>query len=187
MNSRRTDYELLLAELRSKQQTLEDLRLDLAENKGKQFSEESSLNAIRIRQNDDVKEWGIYASLDPSFKDCSPSTNLDARMALIRHMIESTADDSEKAQKELDAFNYHMAQITKLGEGLQTLEQQKKDLSVRLNEVNTGCQVRAGQVERVAAMMDSENTRFSEVYHHLEEGITIKDWKGIWDKNLKKA
>lgn len=179
----KTDYELLLAELRSKQQTLEDLRLDLAENKGKQFSEESSLNAIRIRQNDDVKEWGIYASLDPSFKDCSPSTNLDARMALIRHMIESTADDSEKAQKELDAFNYHMAQITKLGEGLQTLEQQKKDLSVRLNEVNTGCQVRAGQVERVAAMMDSENTRFSEVYHHLEEGITIKDWKGIWDKN----
>ena len=179
----KTEYELLSAELRSKQQMLEDLRLDLAENKGRHFSEESSLNAIRIRQNDDVKEWGIYASLSPSFKTCSPSTNLNARMALIRHMIESTADDAEKAQKELDTFNYHMAQISRLGEGLHTLEQQKKELSVRLNEVNTGCQVRAGQVERVAAMMDSESTRFSEVYHHLEEGITIKDWKGIWDKN----
>lgn len=179
----KTEYELLSAELRGKRQLLDDLRLDLAESKGRQFSEESSLNAIRIRQNDDVKEWSIYTSLDVSFKECSPSTNLNARMALIRHMIESTADDAEKAQKELDIFNYHMSQITKLGEELQALELQKKDLNVRLNEVNTGCQVRAGQVERVVAMIDKENTRFSEVYHHLEESITIKDWKGIWDNN----
>ena len=179
----KTDYELLSAELKGKQQLLDDLRLDLAENKGRHFSEESSLNAIRIRQNDDVKEWGIYASLDPSFKECSPSTNLDARMAMIRHMIESTGNDAETAQKELDTFNFHMTQITRLSEELQTLEQQKKDLSVRLNEVNTGCQVRAGQVERVLAMIDNESTRFSEVYHHLEKSITIKDWKGIWDNN----
>ncbi len=179
----KTDFELLSAELRGKQQQLDDLRLDLAESKGRQFSEERSLNDIRIRQNDDVKEWGIFASLDPSFKECTPSTNLNARMALIRHMIESTANDAEEAQKELDAFNYHMAQITRLGEELQALELQKKDLTVRLNEVNTGCQVRVGQVERVESMMDSENAHFSEVYHHLEECITIKDWKGIWDKN----
>ena len=101
----KTDYELLSAELRGKRKLLDELRLDLAESKGRHFSEESSLNAIRIRQNDDVKEWGIYASLDPSFKECSPSTNLDARMALIRHMIESTGNDAEEAQKELDTFN----------------------------------------------------------------------------------
>lgn len=179
----KTDYELLSAELRGKRQLLDDLRLDLAESKGSQFSEESSLNAIRIRQNDDVKEWSIYSSLDPSYKNCSPSTNQNARMAMIRHMIESTGNDAETAQKELDIFNYHMSQITRLGEELQALELQKKDLSVRLNEVNTGCQVRAGQVERVLAMIDNESTRFSEIYHHLEEGITIKDWKGIWDNN----
>ena len=179
----KTDYELLSAELRGKQHLLDDLRLDLAESKGRQLSEESSLNAIRIRQNDDVKEWGIYAPLDPSFKDCSTSTNLNARMAMIRHMIESTANDAENAQKELDSFNFHMAQITKLSEELQAFELQKKDLNIRLNEVNTGCQVRAGQVERIMSMIDNENTRFSEVYHHLEASVTIKDWKGIWDNN----
>lgn len=179
----KTDYELLSAELRGKRQQLDDLRLDLAESKGRQFSEENSLKNICIRQNDDVKEWGIYASLDPSFKDCSTSTNLNARMALIRHMIESTSNDAESAQKELDIFNFHMAQITRLSEKLQTYEQQKKDLSVRLSEVNTGCQVRVGQVERVMSMIDSENTRFSEIYHQLEESITIKDWKGIWDNS----
>lgn len=179
----KTDYELLSAELRGKRQQLDDLRLDLAESKGKQFSEESSLKDIRIRQNDDVKEWGIYAPLDPSFKDCSASTNQNARMAMIRHMIESTANDAENAQKELDAYNFHIAQISRLSEELQAFELQKKDLSIRLNEVNTGCQVRVGQVERVMAMIDNENTRFSEVYHHLEASITIKDWKGIWDNN----
>lgn len=179
----KTDFELLSAELRGKRKLLDELRLDLAESKGRQFSEESSLNAMRIRQNDDVKEWNIYASLDPSFKDCTPSTNQNARMALIRHMIESTGSDAEKAQKELDTFNYHMAQITKLGEQLQALESQKKDLDVRLNEVNTGCQVRVGQVDRVMDMIDKESIRFSEIYHHLEECITVKDWKGIWDHN----
>lgn len=179
----KTDYELLSAELRGKRQQLDDLRLDLAESKGKQFSEESSLKDICIRQNDDVKEWGIYAPLDPSFKDCSASTNQNARMAMIRHMIESTANDAENAQKELDTYNFHIAQISRLSEELQAFELQKKDLSIRLNEVNTGCQVRVGQVERVMAMIDNENTRFSEVYHHLEASITIKDWKGIWDNN----
>lgn len=179
----KTDFELLSAELRGKQKLLDEMRLDLAESKGRQFSEESSLNAIRLRQNDDVKEWSIYSSLDASFKDCSPSTNLNARMALIRHMIESTGTDAEEAQKELDTYNYHILQIAKLSEKLQALEQQKKDLSTRLNEVNTGCQVMVGQVERVTAMIDSESIRFSEIYHHLEESITIKDWKGIWDNN----
>jgi DNA repair exonuclease SbcCD ATPase subunit len=179
----KTDYELLSAELRGKRQQLDDLRLDLAESKGKQFSEESSLKDICIRQNDDVKEWGIYAPLDPSFKDCSASTNQNARMAMIRHMIESTANDAENAQKELDAYNFHIAQISRLSEELQAFELQKKDLSIRLNEVNTGCQVRVGQVERVMAMIDNENTRFSEVYHHLEASIAIRDWKSIWDNN----
>ena len=179
----KTDYELLSAELQGKRKLLDELRLDLAESKGRQFSEESSLNAMRIRQNDDVKEWGIYASLDPSFKDCSPSTNLDARMTLIRHMIESTGNDAEDAQKELDTFNYHMLQISRLSEQIQALDIQKKNLSVRLSEVNTACQVRVGQVDRVLDMIDKESIRFSEIYHHLEENLTIKDWKGIWDYN----
>ncbi|MBO7068627.1 MAG: hypothetical protein J6W52_08120 [Bacteroidaceae bacterium] len=179
----KTDYELLSAELRGKRHQLDDLRLDLAESKGRQFSEERSLNDIRLRQNSNIKEWDIYSSLDTSFKECTASTNQNARMALIRHMLENTQSDAEKAQKELDTFNYHMSQITRLGEKLQALELQKKDLSVQLNEVNTGCQVMVGQVERVLSMIDNESIRFSEVYHHLEECITIKDWKGIWDKN----
>ena len=179
----RTDYELLAAEVHNKQQQLNDLRLDLAESKGRQFAEESALNTIRLRQNDDVKEWNIYVPLDKSFEDCSAGTNLDARTAMIRHLIESTANDAEKAQKELDVFNYHTSQITKLTEELQTLELRKNELGVRLNEVNTGCQVRAGQVERAQSMTECENNRFREVYNQLEKGITIKEWKNIWDNN----
>ena len=33
------------------------------------------------------------------------------------------------------------------------------------------------------AMIDNENSRYSEVYHHLEGSITIKDWKRIWDNS----
>ena len=144
INEFKTDYELLDTETRSKKRMLDELRLDLAESKGKQLAEDENLASVRRRQAEDVREWRIFTSLDQSFQDCSPTTNLEARQALLRQLIEKTTDNADKAQKELDTFNYHQGCIYDLSEKIQRLEQKKTELSTRLNEVNTGCQVMAG-------------------------------------------
>lgn len=176
----KTDYELLEAEAHVKQKQLEELRLDLAESKGERKAVEAALERLRERQNEDVREWAIFAPLDRSFHDCTPSTNQEARQAMIRQLKENTSRDGELAQKELDTFNFHHAQIASLSESLQQLEQRKGELSTRLEEVNTACQVVAGRAERLQARIDKERKRYSRIYEQTDKAITITDWLREW-------
>lgn len=176
----KTDYELLEAEAQGKQKQLEELRLDLAESKGERKALEAALERLRSRQNEDVREWAIFAPLDRSFSDCTPSTNQEARQAMIRQLKENVSRDGELAQKELDTFTFHHTQIAALSEKLQQLEQRKSELSTRLEEVNTACQVVAGRVERVQTRIDKERKRYSRIYEQTDKDITITDWLREW-------
>ena len=176
----KTDYELLEAEAQGKQKQLEELRVNLAESKGERKGVEEALENLRSRQSEDVKEWGVFAPLDRSFRDCTSSTNQEARKAMIRQLRENTSRNSELAQKELDAFNFHHAQIASLSESLQQLEQRKDELSTRLEEVNTACQVMAGRAERLQERIDKERKRYSRIYEQTDKAITITDWLREW-------
>ncbi len=172
----KTDYEQLELEAKGKRQKLDTLKQEFAECKGKMAVREETLRSLRHRQAEDVREWRIFATLDRQFEDCSPSTNAEARSLLIRQLIEDTARNAEKAEKELAAFNYHQTLITQLSERLQTTEQRKNELSTRLNELNTGCQVTAWQTDNIQTAIETENAVYRQTYDELDKSITIKDW-----------
>ena len=179
----KTESEMMETELKNKRDQLLALYLELSANKGKRQSEEENLSSVRRRQAEDVNEWRIFVSLDRSFQECSPSTNLEARQSLLRLLIENTANEAEQAQKELDTFNYHQRCINDLTVKIQEREQRKSELNVRLNEVNTGCQVMAGQAERLQQQIDLEMKLYSELYEKLEVLISITDWMKDWKQS----
>lgn len=179
----KTDYELLASEAQAKQQQLMALQLELATAQGELRSEEEALNTFRIRQKEDTQEWQLYAQLDATFADCNESTNIEARTVMLRQLIENVSRDAEYAQKELEAFTFHQSSIAQLSEKLQKLEQQKNEISVRLNELNTGCQVLSREVERIGDLLDATNKRFTGVYESVQFVITIKDWYSLWQGN----
>lgn len=176
----KTDYELLASEANAKQQQLTEILAELATARGQLSAEEEALNSIRIRQNEDVQEWKLYAELDPTFVECSENTNLDARTALLRQFIENVSRDAETAEKELETFTFHQSSIAHLSEKLQKLEQQKGEVNVRLGELNTGCQVLSREVEHTELRLDSINKRFTNIYENMQVIVTIKDWYSIW-------
>jgi len=179
----RTEFELLQAELIAKEQTLLDLRLQYSAQLARHEVEERSLSALRQRQLEDVKEWKVYRELDRSFEECSSSTNLDARTALLRQLIENTAKDAELAQSELDQYNFHQSRINEISEEISRKEQKKSDLTVRLNEVNTGCQVMAGRVERVQQRYGEMQQNYSNLYEEIMGQITLPEWYNEWQQN----
>ncbi len=183
INEFKTEYELLHAELQSKEALRTDLRLELSEMQGQRKAEEATLLTARIRQDEDVEEWQMFSTLDLSFQDCTSGTNREARMAMLRQLIVNTTKDVEEAQKQLDIFNYRQNSITELSEKIAALEQQKSDLSTRLNEVNTGCQVLAGQVDYLQANIDYANRHFGRQYEALNAQMTIPDWFNEWERN----
>ena len=179
----KTEYEQLEQDARGKRQTLDDLKQDFAECKGRMKALEETLRTLRTRQNEDVKEWRMFAPLDRQLEDCSPSTNAEARTLALGQLIENTTRDAEKTEKELLAFNYHQTLIAQLSERLQQMEQKKNELSTRLNELNTGCQVMAGQTDRIQTMIETENAIYRQTYDELDKIITIKDWLKKWQDN----
>ena len=176
----KSDYELLASEANAKQQQLLEIQTELASARGQLSAEEEALNTIRIRQNEDVQEWKLYAELDPTFMECSENTNLDARTALLRQFIENVSRDAETAEKELEAFTFHQSSIAHVSEKLQKLEQQKGEINVRLSELNTGCQVLTREVEQTELRLDSINKRFTNIYESMQLIVTIKDWYSLW-------
>lgn len=176
----KTDYELLASEADAKQKQLSEMQTELATIQGELSAEEEALNTIRIRQNEDVQEWKLYAELDATFAECSESTNLEARTALLRQFIENVSRDAESAEKELETFTFHQSSIARISEELQKLEQRKSEINVRLGELNTGCQVLSREVEQMGLRLDSVNKQFTRIYESMQEAITLKNWYSLW-------
>ncbi|MCR5819461.1 MAG: hypothetical protein K6F94_00720 [Bacteroidaceae bacterium] len=178
--SMRADCEMLTSEVEAKTRRLQDLQMQLTSVRGKIQTESGNIDMLRERQNKDTDEWATFSQLDRSLNECSPTTNREARTSMIRQLIEKTAVDEETAQKELDMFNFHMDTISRLGDDIQKSQMEANDLAVRLNEVNTACQVMARQVERLNSSLSSATQNFRHRYEAIDKQLTIPDLLRMW-------
>ena len=178
-----TDHELLQTELQAKEKQLHDLQMQLSAQMAQLEVEEETLSTLRNRQTEDVNEWSVYADLDRSFQECTPYTNLDARTTHLRQLIENAARDADEALHELDQYNFHQTRINELSELLSQKEQALSDLTVRLNEVNTGCQVLSRQTEQIRQVQSNLQGQYTQRYEQLRKLITLRDWYTSWQGN----
>ena len=176
----KTDYELTADELKKKEQWLMELKLDQAAQTSKLTEERSQLEEMKERHEENIREWEPYKALDRSFTDCSPSTNMEGRMVMLQQLIEKTGVDAEDAQKELDSFNYHQNRINQINERIAQHELDKNNLTVRLNEVNTACQVLAHNVESLQQYTTGTNRHYSQLYEELDRRIPLAGWLKEW-------
>ena len=176
----KADCEILRRDLVAKQRQLQEFQNDLIQTTTRLKIESEHLNTLRQRQDTDVEEWKNFRILDPSFADCSPSTNRDSRRTLIQLLIERTSVDAENADKDLEEFTFHLDSISDIGITIQKLQQQSDDLSIRLTEANTACQVMAGQVERLDQRLRETTNSFRQRYDMLEQAITLPNWYSEW-------
>lgn len=183
--SMKADVEMLRTELRTKSEELHDMEQELTNTQGKIEAETQNLRMLIERQRKDTDEWHVFSQLDRSFADCSPATNREARTSMMQQLIEKTSVDSDDAQKTLDAFSYHLNAISSLGNEIQQKQQQANDLAVRLNEVNTACQVMAGQVDKLTQQLSDATQDFSRRYDTLGKLITIPDWLHSWKQSAE--
>ena len=180
ISSLRADCETLERELNAKRRELEEMQNELTTTQAKLEAETANYQQLVIRQKQDTDEWQHFATLDRSFIECSQSTNREARATMIRQLIEKTSFDAETAEKELNAFTFHLDAIARIGEEMRRLQQDSSELTVRLNEVNTACQVMAGQVERLSQRLAASTRNCSQRYEALEREISVPDWFQEW-------
>lgn len=177
------EFESLANELKSKEQQLREMELETSAVAAMKEEAENTLITLRALQNGYVSDWQMFCNLDSSFQTCDSSVNAPARTAMLRQLIENIVTEVDKAQKELDTFNFHQSRINELSEQISITEQKKNELITRLNEVNTGCQVMVGQLERAQNAKQTVRDNYSRLLDSVDKMITIADWKTVWNRS----
>lgn len=181
----RSDYEMLSGELHGQERQLAELHDKLTKNLGQQIAEQHNLETIRHRQSEDVKEWRVFAQLDPTFHDCSASTDSDSRMATIRQLLDNTQRDLQSAEAELGEFNYHTTQITTLSGKIAELEKKKTEIAIRIIEANSLCSILSSQETKFDDLRKLAQEKFHRHYDLLQKEITIQEWFKQWQQNAE--
>ena len=179
----KSEYEQAANELKNKIKILEGLKHELATEEGRLEIAYQALITFKKIQQEHIGNWSNFTSLDRTFNECSPSSNHEARRSMLQQLIERTEIDAENAQKELDNFNFHQSNINALNEKLSTKEQEKSDIIVRLNEVNTGCQVLAYRVDQLQQTFSRANEHYSSLYEEVDKLMCISNWFKIWSES----
>lgn len=183
IGSLKTDFEHVSTELKHKRTSLDELKKEQANEEGRIETAYQALDIYKQILQANVSHWANFASLDRSFRECSPSTNFDGRRIMLQQLMEKTGIDAEDAQKELDTFNYHQSNINALNEKLSRKELEKNGIIVRLNEVNTGCQVLAYRVEQLQHYTSQNNAALGELYEEIDKVMTLSNWYKVWKEN----
>ena len=181
----RSDYEAMSGELQGQEKQLAALHDKLTQNLGQQIAEQKNLEAVRLRQSEDVKEWRVFAQLDPTFHDCSASTDSDARMATIRQLLDNAQRDLQGAEAELGEFNYHTTQITNLSGKIAQLEGKKMEISLRTNEAQALCRILAAEGNRLEDSRKLAQDKYHNHYELLQKDVTIPEWFKQWQHNAE--
>ena len=181
----RSDYETLSGELQGQERQLSELHDKLTRNLGQQIAEQRNLEVVRLRQSEDVKEWRIFAQLDPTFNDCSASTDNDSRMATIRQLIDNAQRDLQNAEAELGEFNYHTTQITNLSGKISQLENRKNEITLRMNEATSLCRILVAQGDKLEESAKIIQEKFYRHYELAHKEITIQEWFKLWQQNAE--
>ncbi len=179
----RSDFETMSGELQGKERQLTVLHDKLTQNLGRQIAEQHNLEAVRLRQSEDVKEWRVFAQLDPTFHDCSASTDNDSRMATIRQLLDNAKRDLQNAEAELGEFNYHTTQITTLSGKIAGLENKKTETTLRMNEATSLCRILAAQSNRLEESRKLAQEKYHRHYELVQKDITIQEWFKQWQQN----
>ena len=179
----RSDFETMSGELQGQEKQLAILHDKLTQNLGQQIAEQKNLEAVRLRQSEDVKEWRVFAQLDPTFHDCSASTDSDARMATIRQLLDNAQRDLQGAEAELGEFNYHTTQITNLSGKIAQLESRKLEISQYTNEAKSRCRILASEGNRLDDSRKLAQEKYHNHYELLQQDVTIPEWFKQWQQN----
>ncbi len=181
----RSDYESMSGELQGQEKQLMILHDKLTRNLGQQVAEQHNLEVVRLRQSEDVKEWRVFAQLDPAFTDCSTSTDSDARMATIRQLLDNAKRELQTAETELGEFNYHMAQITALSGKVTQLETTKQEIGLRMNDAKSRSRILASQEEKLVQSRKLAQEKYHYHYELLQKEVTLSEWFNSWQHDAE--
>ena len=178
-----TEYNDSTEKLASKNRQLDTLRQRHAAAEGQIRAEQGHIAELEEMQAGDVEEWNSCAHLDPSFAECSPTVNREARTMMLGLLKDNTIHASEEAKKELETFNFHQNHINRLNEEISAVETEMETARKQLENLMTQQKIAAAKIEELDRSIQVSGKYCDELYADLVSTITISAWLSEWKAN----
>ena len=160
--------------------------------KQKQSADEVRLNSIdeQIRKLKaqlavDTEEWGEYASLDPSFANCSQNVNRPARHVMLAQIADNADRTVNSAKARLDEFNKNRNTIEALTAEIEQLAGRADDLQRRRSNLLRSIGQAESRLDKANKEIKENNASVNELYSDLENLVTISNWHTLVRDNAE--
>lgn len=177
------DYDEAQRKLQHAVKTLAALREQQSAARSRYDTENEYLSRRQEWVRADVESWGTYAHLAPSFADCSPTVNQDARRIMIEQLLENTVTSLEAAGEELEVYNRHQTEINRINAQMADIDLALSESRDQLNSINTSIKVCQSQAETLQRQLQDDERQAGEVYERIDALSTLSAWFSDWKNN----
>lgn len=178
----KSEAEHMEQELHGVQEQLMKLRMERSANEGALAELKKIQKDVKGSQDQLVLLWEEYDAIDHSLNGCNSSMAAERSQTLLG-LIDMCNRDAEKLASQLETYNFHQTSINSCAERLDKAENERAELRIQLNEVNTECQVMASYSENLRKQADDINKQFQTLYSVIDNSIGISDWFARWQDN----
>ena len=169
--------------LKTSEQKFSELSNKLAADEAELKADKTYLAELEQSQAADETEWQNYTYLDPSFTDCSPTTNRSARFTLFGMLIDNAMKSCEESTKEMDTFNQHQNLINEITEKIEQFNTRIQNNENQVNTFRSDLKIKQSDIERLQQNLHRSDRVCSELYRDLDSMITLSSWLTEWQKN----
>ena len=118
------EYNDAKANFNAKASRRESLSLEISSREAKLISEQTTMQRLSSQQMDLESDWQHFAALDPSFKECTPGVNREARFTTLGMMLDSMQQKVEEIEQQIDLFDKHSSAIALLSADIEQIDEQ---------------------------------------------------------------
>lgn len=184
LNNLEREYTESAARLSAKKTILQEQEQELWRREARQEAEQQYFEERLRQQQTDEEDWrNECASLDHSFKECSPTVNRDARRSTIATLLENARYGIEETEKLLTEYNYHQGILNRLDEQTTTLERAMTEAGERLSDLRAAKKIEQATADDLTRTLDESDRLCAQLYQDLDKMITVSGWFADWRRS----
>ena len=169
-----------LEELKNKAR---NLRATLANKQGKYEVEQRNYERLVATLQSGQEEWLEYATLDSTFKECSPSVNRQARMITLEQLLDNTESTLARQHEEQAVFAKNQESINALNLLIRNLSERVAEETAQMAQLDAQLKIVRSKQTDYKQRINISDRRLKEIYSDLDLMITDSGWMAKWRNN----
>ena len=176
------DYLAAEHDYEQKQEAVAQLRQNISQSEGVLEAERSTFALLKQQLTQHEADWQLYAPLDDSFAECTPTVNRDARATTIEMLIDSANRRLDTILNNIKIYDYQTQLIQEDDRQMAQLEERIATGAQQFSELHLQLKIARERITLTHRQMAESDALLEQLYKDLDDVLTVSGWR---DKNIE--